>query len=308
MFVLRCTRKLLERTGPPSPVTAPSTTALGDWFAQPIAVGRQRLILLASEHSRLPVVMPGRDAKNLARNLPTMLAEVLDGLGAPMEAVVREIEAMSEAVIAVTNNRSVLGTMNDFSHMLKWHLAGEPDADLVEAALWLSETLVGPLGYDPPSEVTLRLLRKERAPLGQRLDPPAHPTDEVLAPPAAPEAPAVRDEPAVRAWTGNTWITDMRHFLDPSGNVPDMPGPALSLALFLGSIVAWATSGRTVADLRTNVSCRRSPGHRRCLGTIEADLTENGRAVSWWCPVCGDNGVTRGWEGTLWDRRGSRIR
>src|SRR5680860_300844 len=40
--------------------------------------------------------------------------------------------------------------------------------------------------------------------------------DEVFAPPAAPEAPAVRDEPAVCAWTGNTWITDMRHFLDPS--------------------------------------------------------------------------------------------
>ncbi|MHB9150700.1 MAG: DUF6933 domain-containing protein [Thermoleophilia bacterium] len=308
MFVLRCTKKLLERMGPPSSVAAPSTTVLGDWFAQPVAVGRQRLILLASEHSRLPVVMPGRDAKNLARNLPTMLTEVLDGLGAPISAVVREIEAMNEAVIAVTNNRSVLGTLNDFSHMLKWHLAGEPDADLVEAALWLSETPVGPLGHDPPSEVTLRLLREAQAPPGRHPDPRAHTKTDALAPLSAPNAPAARDHPLVRAWTGNTWITDMRHFLDSSGDVPDMPGPALSLALFLGSIVAWATSGRTSADVVTNVSCRRSPGRRRCLGIIEADLTENGHAVSWLCPVCGDNGVTRGWEGTLWDRRRSRIR
>lgn len=306
MFVLRCTKKLLERTGPASPATAPSTTVLGDWFAQPITVGRQRLILLASEHSRLPVVMPGRDAKNLARNLPPMLAEVLDGLGAPISTVVREIEAMSEAVVAVTNNRSVLGTLNDFTHMLKWRLAAEPDADLVEAALWLSETPVGPLGYDPPSDVTLRLLREAPASVGPQLHRPAHPTFEVFAPTSVPRAPALRDEPPVRAWTGNTWITDMRHFLDPSGSVPDMPGPALSLALFLGSIVAWATSGRATADARTNVSCRRSPGRKRCLGIIEANLTESGRAVSWRCPTCGDNGVTRGWEGTLWDRRGSR--
>lgn len=35
-----------------------------------------------------------------------------------------------------------------------------------------------------------------------------------------------------------TWITDMRHYLDEHGSLPaDMPGPAVNLALFLGSIV-----------------------------------------------------------------------
>jgi hypothetical protein len=24
-------------------------------------------------------------------------------------------------------------------------------------------------------------------------------------------------------------------------------------------------------------------------------------AIEWYCPVCGDRGVIRGWEGTLWD-------
>jgi hypothetical protein len=103
---------------------------------------------------------------------------------------------------------------------------------------------------------------------------------------------------------GNTWITDMRHFLDEdSFLVADMPAPALNLALFLGSIVAWVTSGRTIGEAYyTNVPCRRRPGRKRCHGTIAASLGPDGSAVYWHCPVCGDNGVTRGWEGTEWDR------
>lgn len=103
---------------------------------------------------------------------------------------------------------------------------------------------------------------------------------------------------------GNTWVTDMRHFLDGAGAMPDgMPGPALNLALFLGAIVAWVTSGRSAADHRTNVSCRRSPDRRRCPGEILASFEADGSSISWHCPLCGDNGVTRGWEGTPWDRR-----
>ncbi len=107
---------------------------------------------------------------------------------------------------------------------------------------------------------------------------------------------------------GNTWVTDMRHYLDPSGGVVDMPGPALNLALFLGSIVAWVTSGRSSTGPRTNVACRRSPARRRCHGEIHASFEADGETIAWHCPVCGDNGVTRGWEGTLWDRRPASAR
>lgn len=106
---------------------------------------------------------------------------------------------------------------------------------------------------------------------------------------------------------GRTWVTDMRHFLDAAGVIPDdLPGPAVNLVLFLGAIVAWVTSGRSVTDLRTNVSCRRSPGRRRCPGDILASFEPDGATISWHCTGCGDNGVTRGWEGTAWDRRPAR--
>ena len=101
---------------------------------------------------------------------------------------------------------------------------------------------------------------------------------------------------------GKTWITDMRHFLDASGAIPDdVGGRGRNLCLFLGAIVAWVTSGRSASDPRTNVSCRRHAGRRRCLGEILAALEADSSTISWHCPLCGDNGVTRGWEGTPWE-------
>ena len=158
MVVLRCTRKLLRWGGAPSEVTAPSTTVLGDWFAQPVSQGHQRFVLLISEHSRLPVLMPGRDLKNLGRNFPDALAQMLQALGVPSAAVTTEVEASREAVIAVTNNRSLLGTLNDFSHMLSYHMSYHPEASLLDAALWLSRTPVAPLGSRMPDQVTRDLL------------------------------------------------------------------------------------------------------------------------------------------------------
>ena len=99
MVILRLTRRLLSRGGPPTAVTKPSATVLGDWFAQLVSVGHKRYVLLVSEHSRLPVIMPGRDLKNLAFNFPDALAEVLHGLGVPPAMAEREVEATRETVI-----------------------------------------------------------------------------------------------------------------------------------------------------------------------------------------------------------------
>jgi hypothetical protein len=66
MLVLRCTQKLLKRIGEPVADPPQSTTILGDWFAEPLAIGHQRMVLLASEHSRLPILMPARDVRHIA--------------------------------------------------------------------------------------------------------------------------------------------------------------------------------------------------------------------------------------------------
>ena len=102
------------------------------------------------------------------------------------------------------------------------------------------------------------------------------------------------------------WVVDMRHYLDEeTGDLPDrLPTPVLNLALFFGSIVAWVTDHLPEGDWQTNVPCRRSPGRRRCLGEIVAELDRAPEHIVWHCPVCGDNGLIHGWEDTLWNRHG----
>jgi hypothetical protein len=158
MLIIRCTRKLLVHVGPPTITYAYSTTRLGDFYAQPVNVGRRRFVLLISQHSRLPVVMPGRDLRHLADNFPAALARVLQALEIPREAIVREIAETHPAVITTTDSRSLLGTLTDFSFMLKAFFDEHPEADLLEAALWLAQVPVGPLDYETPERVTRRLL------------------------------------------------------------------------------------------------------------------------------------------------------
>ncbi len=100
-----------------------------------------------------------------------------------------------------------------------------------------------------------------------------------------------------------TWVTDMQHYLDESGHVADMPRPALNLALFLGSIVAWMTSRDVKRIEWTNVPCRRSPRRQRCRGEIYARFDPEDGAIIWECLLCQDNGYIRGWEGSPWDRQ-----
>jgi len=63
MVVLRCTQRLVARLKrPEAPANVPSTTRLGDWYGNILQVGRRQHLLSISERSRLPVVIPIREA------------------------------------------------------------------------------------------------------------------------------------------------------------------------------------------------------------------------------------------------------
>ena len=66
---------------------------------------------------------------------------------------------MSDVRFAPTNSRSLLGTITDFTHLLKWRLSENPRADLLDLALELGETPVRPLGYRHPAAITAELLK-----------------------------------------------------------------------------------------------------------------------------------------------------
>jgi hypothetical protein len=98
---------------------------------------------------------------------------------------------------------------------------------------------------------------------------------------------------------GNTWIVDLRHYLTPAGALADMPSRARLLAEYFASIVVDAT---TNIDDPPRVRCRRRPAHRRCTGVVMSfPSADEDDAIYWYCPICNDNGVIRGWQNTLWD-------
>jgi hypothetical protein len=100
-----------------------------------------------------------------------------------------------------------------------------------------------------------------------------------------------------------TWVTDLKDFIDEeTDDWADLPGPALNLAIVLGSIVAWVTDHLPAGEPHTNVPCWRSPGRKRCRGDIMAERSDGSSEIVWQCPICGANGVIYGWEGSLWDR------
>ena len=73
MVVLRCTRRLLARLKRADNLSDDeSTTRLGDWYGNVLPLGHRLYLLFISERSRLPVVIPIREARHLATVFPTL--------------------------------------------------------------------------------------------------------------------------------------------------------------------------------------------------------------------------------------------
>ncbi len=168
MLVIRCTQKLLRRLGaptawhnpkrPPPASTAPaSTTRLGDWSANLIAVGPRRFVLALSERTRLPIVLPARDVKRLGEHLAAALPPVLRAIGVPDSAIQREVAEMRETVFAPTNSRSIVGTLTEFAWPVRWRVQENPDVDLTALSVELSDTPILALD-DFPDRMTLKAL------------------------------------------------------------------------------------------------------------------------------------------------------
>ena len=102
---------------------------------------------------------------------------------------------------------------------------------------------------------------------------------------------------------GNTWITDITHFLSGNELAPDMPAHAKKLAEYFGKIISSATEVKSGVELHTSISCRRRPGRKKCTGKLIVLHQVSTSDIIWRCPVCGDNGIIRNWRGTIWDRK-----
>ncbi len=154
MFVVRGTKKFLDRVGRPVADPPASTSTLGEWYAN-VLFWRPQVALFVNAATFLPVMMPLAPAAGVVRRFPAEMAKVVNALGLDPRFVAAEVDEMSEAVLAKTASRQVLGVMNEFVFMAEHavHTGHRDQSDLLGLSVWLADTIVGPLtkgdGYTP---------------------------------------------------------------------------------------------------------------------------------------------------------------
>ena len=158
MVTVRCTQKLLRRLNVTSDAAA-STTLLGDWYANVLFSRPQQLVLCVSERTLLPVVLPAKELQTLVPRLSSVVGEILLQLGVNPALVKTEQNEMRSFAYGHTQNRRVLGSLNDFMFMLAHYLKARPNVTLIEHSLHLAETPCKPIGHSSPDRVTSELFK-----------------------------------------------------------------------------------------------------------------------------------------------------
>lgn len=141
MLVMRGTKKLRDRVqGPVAGDSDVSTGVLGDWFATAL-FWKPQVALALNARTFLPLFVPLAPAGKLLDRLPDEITRILALHGVDPAVIDAERAAMSEVRIAPTNDRSVVGVMNEFAFLGEhWF-----DGDLTALSLRMAGTPVSPL-------------------------------------------------------------------------------------------------------------------------------------------------------------------
>ena len=166
MITLRCTRKLLDRINKPimaDPV--PSTSLLGDWYANVISLPLpvRSVVIFTSEPTRLTAIVPGRGRTRTTADFQERVVDLLHRLGLPSQCIEREAEALADVQVARTISRSVLGSMNDIAWQIRVRveMSETYQAFSLEAMeMELSMLLHSPLKYRRPIDIARELCRE----------------------------------------------------------------------------------------------------------------------------------------------------
>lgn len=141
MLVVRGTKKLRDRANGPAASDADvSTGALGDWFATAL-FWKPQVALLVNARTYLPLFVPLAPAAKLLDRIPDDIARILALHGVDPAFTGAELDAMAEVRIAPTNDRRVVGVMNEFAFLGEHWFEG----DLTALSLRMAGTPVGPL-------------------------------------------------------------------------------------------------------------------------------------------------------------------
>lgn len=144
MYVVHGTKKLRDRVPPTASGLEPATTALGDWYAT-VLLWRPQVALFVNEPTLLPVLLLFAPAATVLDRFRAAAAEVLAAHRVSSDFIANEVDEMVQCRLTKTDNRSVLGVMNEFAYLADAYRSSTPDLDLQKLSLRLAETPCSPL-------------------------------------------------------------------------------------------------------------------------------------------------------------------
>ena len=162
MTIIRCTRKLFsELRIKPDP---DATTKEPGWHANLLFVDHKKCILFTHDQTLFSFFRCGLTQAEFA-HLPEVfdqdLFKTLIQFGFEQAQIERMLDQTREIHWAKTNNRNVLGSMNDMKHMLEWSINGAGGlmhTDQADLTRLLNETAFKATGYVYPVDRLRQLL------------------------------------------------------------------------------------------------------------------------------------------------------
>lgn len=140
-----------------------SDTTLGDWFALDFVLSRKQFIMCVSQKSRLAVVVNAAPYSTFTDRIQNAICELLKVIGVTDSNIDSERLKMTPVVLAKTDDKSILGTMNDYRFQLEYNdnVRRLDLNDPLKMSMYLSEviSLVLPDGY--PLDTALKLFGQE---------------------------------------------------------------------------------------------------------------------------------------------------
>jgi hypothetical protein len=149
MAVLRCTKKLLKELKTVGSAGVHPAGPLGGWHANLLRIDRRKCVLFTQNATLFSFLVPGLKKPHYENFLEVFRQSLFKRL-LHEEIPQRQIEAIldehREIVIAKTNNRSVLGSMNDLAFQLRYQIVaqgGLENVDLYELNRYLNRIPMG---------------------------------------------------------------------------------------------------------------------------------------------------------------------
>ena len=163
MRIIHCTQKVLKQLSKPimtleQAEKSKDVNGIGNWYANYIIIERRKCLVMTNEKTLYTFMIPGvkkADFESLQERFINQFVLNLNHEKFKPDIIEKVIEEYNEIEFAKTNNRSVLGSMNDFAFAYQVHIdndGGLENFNLLQTNSKINQTPMSAIDYSYPIE------------------------------------------------------------------------------------------------------------------------------------------------------------